>query len=263
MADARILFPQFRDEQSDSKYPFADHVTLTATNTTLQIAKNAFVDASFYLIYGGERLYLSEITITELSVTLVVEPIDQTVQATAVYDWRNPPENGVLDFYDSYGRPAGIILADIENLRQFRGWGLGVYTFAPTATEFAATVVIPAKEPGVRAIQDAGTAVLTGDVWLVGDSGVVLRAQSENPAVIRVDITGVPLFKRYNCADAQSTFPPKRFVKTINNCPPDIYGNFTITATEKSLSNGRDDTILRVYPELSGVVFEAIGRSNV
>lgn len=263
MAASRILFPQFRDEQSDSKYPFADYVTLTAPDGELQIAKNAFIDAAFYLIGAGERLYLSEIEITEINVTLTVTSVSGAFAATTTYDWRTPPANGVLNFFDANDRPAGMLLADLENLRQFRGWGLGAYVFPVTATEFAATVVTPAKEPGVRAIKTGAETFLTGDVWLVGDTGVVLRATPGDINVIRVDVVGVPLFKRYNCADAQSVFPPKRFVKTINNCPPDIYGNFTITATEKNLANGRDDTVLRVYPELSGVVFEALGRSNV
>lgn len=262
MAASRILFPQFRDEQSDSKYPFADNATLTTTDGLLQIAKNAFIDASFHLIGSGERLYLSAVEITEINVTLTITSISGSVSASASYDWRAPPTNGVLSFLDANGRPAGMLLANLENLRQFRGWGLGAYTFTASATEFSATVVIPAKEPGVRALKTSDGAFLTGDVWLVGDAGVVLRTTREETNVIRVDIVGVPLFKRYNCADAQSVFPPKRFVKTINGCPPDIYGNFTITATEKNLGNGRDDTVLRVYPELSGIVFAALGRSN-
>jgi hypothetical protein len=263
MSSSRILFPQFRDEQADSKYPFADYATLTTSDGTLQIEKNAFIDGSFYLIGAGERLYLSSIAITELDVTLTVTSVSGTFSATARYDWRTPPENGVLNFVDNRDRPAGMIVAVLENLRQFRGWGLGTYTFAVTATEFAAGIVIPAKEPGVRAVKTSDGAFLTGDLWLVGDAGVVLRATPGDVNVIRVDVVGVPLFKRYNCADAQSVFPPRRYIKTINNCPPDVYGNFTITATDKNLPAGRDDTVLRVYPELSGIVFEAIGRSNV
>jgi hypothetical protein len=263
MTASRVLFPQFRDEQSDSKYPFADHVTLTTTNNALQIAKNAFFDASFYLIGAGERLYLSTVEITEIEVSLTVTSVSGAFSAVAAYDWRQPPENGILNFFDENNRPAGILLANLESLRQFSGWGLGAYNFAVTATEFAATTIIPAKEPGVRAIKTDDGLFLTEDIWLIGDGGVVLRATPGDVNIIRVDVVGMPLFKRYNCADAQSVFSPKKFVKTINNCPPDVYGNFTITATEKNLSNGRSDTILRVYPELSGIVFEAIGRSNV
>lgn len=263
---ARLLFPQFRDEQSDSKYPFVDGATFTPRNTAAQIDKSAFksfTDAVFYPIGGGHRLYLASIIIDELFTRLVVVDIDRTVSISAVYDWRNPPANNVLNFFDEYDRPAGSIIAEVDNLNRFRGWGTGQYDFLPTATEFVATAVIPAKEPGVRLLQNADDAVFFGDIWFIGDAGIVLRAITDGDInVIRVDIVGEPLFQRYVCADADSVFQPRKFVRTINGCPPDAYGNFTITATEKLLTGGTNDTPLRVYPEAGSVFIAALNRST-
>jgi hypothetical protein len=260
MAGSRILFPQFRNEQSDSKYPFADTATLRAANANLTLNKSVFIDATFYIIGGGARVFLSRVIVAETQIRFVVETTAPAVTASAAYDWRTPPDNGVLALYDEFGRPAGLLLADINYLREFSSWAAGSYVFGATAAEFVATTFIPAKEPGVRAIKTAAGDFLTNDVWLIGDGGVVLRF--EEPNIIRVDIVGIPLFRRFACAGAENVFPPKRFVKTINGCPPDEYGNFTLTASAAGLPDGRDDTILRIYPTTSGLVVDAIGRSN-
>lgn len=61
MSGARILYPEFRDEQSDSRYPFADSATLVSTtNAAAVIAADTFIDASFFPI-GGARLCTSRL----------------------------------------------------------------------------------------------------------------------------------------------------------------------------------------------------------
>jgi hypothetical protein len=260
MAGSRILFPQFRDEQRDSKYPFADGATLRAMNANLALSKSLFIDATFYIIGGGARVFLAQVVVTETRVKFVVETTAPSRAASAEYDWRTPPDNGVLALYDEHARPAGILLADPAELRAPSSWQVGNYAFGPDAAEFAATTFVPAKEPGVRAIKTAAGDFFTNDVWFIGDGGVVLRF--EEPNIIRVDVVGIPLFRRFACAGAENVFPPKRFVKTINNCPPDKYGNFTLTASPVGLLDGRDDTVLRVYPTTSGLIIDAVGRSN-
>lgn len=263
MSGSRILFPQFRNEQIDSKYPFADRATLKATNADLTIDKAAFLDASFYVIGGGGRVFLSRVVVTETRVQFVIETTSPAVTVSAEYDWREPPSDGALPLTDAAGRPAGLLLANVHDreaaagLNDFRSWPLGDYAFGLSAAEFVTTTFIPAKEPGVRALKTAAGDFITNDTWLIGDGGVVLR--HEEPNIIRVDIVGLPLFRRYACADAQSVFPPKRFVKTINGCPPDEFGNFTFTATANGLEDDANDTVLRIYPTTSGLVISALG----
>jgi hypothetical protein len=137
-------------------------------------------------------------------------------------------------------------------LNELAAWTVGTHTFTQAATEFVATVVIPAAEPGVRGLLTEQNELLTGDVWLVGNAGVVLSAV--DPSTIRVDVVGVPLFKRFVCAP-QTEFPTKKFLKTINGCGPDPYGNFTITSTEKSV----DHPAIRVYPINGTLTLDTIG----
>lgn len=257
MTSSRLLFPEFRDEQSDSKYPFVDNATLVSSAANFAIEKTAFIDATFYPIGGGGSVFLSQIAVAETVITLTFTTTSPAVTATAIYDWREPLAGGVLPVIDAYGRPAGMVLVDTDKLRELSGWPVADYTFAQAATTFVATAFIPAKEPGVRAIKSAAEDFLTNDVWLIGDGGVALRF--EEPNIIRVDIVGIPLFRRFACGDAETVFPPRRFVKTINGCPPDEYGNFTFTATDAGLAAGASGNVLRVYPTLSGLVIDAVG----
>ena len=64
MSASQLLFPEFRDEQRDSKYPFSDRSTFTAIDNALVLSKQAFVDATIYIIDGRGAAYISEIAST-------------------------------------------------------------------------------------------------------------------------------------------------------------------------------------------------------
>lgn len=261
MSSSRILFPQFRDEQSDSKYPFVDYATLTSPAANVKINPNLFVDASFFGIGLGAGVYISSITVATSTVTIRVGDSAGADKLATTFALLTPPEDGVLTFTDAFGRPGGVLLSDPDAggdtaLSVFSSWPTGTHTFTAAATEFVATVVVPAAEPGVRGlvVEDAAESILTGDVWLVGRGGVVLRAEDEQ--TIRVDIVGVPLFKRFVCAP-QTEFATKNFLQTINNCGPDDFGNFIFTATDKDTER----PVLRVYANNDTLVFSAAGPS--
>ena len=261
MAGAHIIFPQFREEQSDSKYPFTDSATLAASSGVATLSNDIFIDAVFYPIGGGSNAHISQITVTTNLVTVTVATDGPEVLITGSYDpLRFTEDNSTIDFYDSYGRPAGVLIFNQDRIAEIYQWGFGIYTFDADATEFVATACTPANEPGVRAIRINGEEFITGDITLVGDAGVVLRAQPNN--TIRVDVVGVPLFNRFACRAANKEPEPKRFVSTINGCHADEFGNFTITATNHDTPAG-DDTTLRVYPTDYGLVIEAVGGSAV
>jgi len=261
MSGARIIFPEFRDEQSDSRYPFADTATLTSTNGVV-IPRDLFFDAALYVINATTPLYISSISVGAV-VTITIGDAAELNAATAQYNPLSPPDNGALDLIDSNNRPVGILVGNKDNLSAIGGWEPITHKFTKTATEFVSGVVVPAKEPGVRALTATDTAAfLTGDVWLVGRRGIMLRETAPN--TIRVDIVGVPLFKREDCFKQESSasssqpvapFPPKQFLRTINGCGPDKFGNFTIAALTKSAS----DTTLRIYVEDSVLKIAAVG----
>lgn len=256
MAGERILFPDFRDEQADSKYPFTDSSSLRVTGTQLEIARDAFIDASLYPIGASGQIYISAITITTFDVTIALGDGGDTRRCAAAFNPTTPPEDGVLKFTDRYGRPAGILLSTPLALSVFGGWPGGTYNLRPVEASFVAAVFIPAQEPGVRAVLPETEEFLTGDVWLVGNRGVVIRKEGED--IIRVDIVGEPLFKRYLCED-QGKFTPPKFVKTINGCGPDEFGNFLLTATNHLAG----DAVLRIYAENNLLRIETVGRKVV
>ena len=258
MSGARILFPEFRDEQSASRYPFADTATLQSdADASISIAPDTFIDASFFIIGGQQRTYISAITVTTQTLTITVGDAELANRATTTYNPLSPPVDGVLLFEDQYGRPAGMLLSTPTALARFSGWGGGTYEFTLAQTEFVSSVVIPANEPGVRALRPETKQFLTGDIWLVGDQGVVLR--QDGPSVIRIDIIGVPLFRRFLCEPQSEDFPTKRYLKTINGCGPDEFGNFTFTATNQAAP----DAVLRIYADGETIVIDTVGRSVI
>lgn len=260
MAGEHIIFPQFRDEQAASRYPFGDSATLTAADGLTTLAPDVFIDAAFYPIGGGERAHISQIVVAVNKITITVATVNPAVTITAEYDpLRTASGQNTITFFDSYGRPAGIIIFNEKRIAEIYQWGFGAYTFSPAATSFVPTVCVPATEPGVRGLLINGEDFATGDVTLLGDAGVVLRVIGEN--VIRVDVVGVPLFNRFACEAAEKIKPPPRFVSTINNCRADEFGNFIITATNRTVPG--DSTVLRIYPSDYGLIVDTVGGSDV
>jgi hypothetical protein len=260
MAGARILYPQFRDEQADSRYPFADSASLVSTEQKLDIGRDTFFDATIYTIGGSRQAYISSIFVSQQQVDIRVGDVANKDRATASFNPRSPPESGVLDLFDEFGRPAGRLLSVPLALARFSGWPAATHTFSVAAAEFVSTVVIPAREPGVRALKTLDGPIMTGDVWLVGGRGVVVR--KEDDTTIRIDIIGEPLFSRYIC-DEFNRFEPKTFLQTLTidgvTCGPDEYGNFIVTAT----GHGANDTVLRVYPQDGNIKIDTVGRKVV
>lgn len=260
MSAARILFPQFRDEQSDSRYPFADRATLISQERKLEIGRDTFIDAAIHVIGGAPRAYISSIVVTPTLITINVGDTSNRNTATAAFNPLAVPADGALELVDGYNRPAGMLLSSALALATFSAWPNETHTFRIADTEFVASVVIPANEPGVRALVGADNVPLTGDIWLVGDHGVVLRAPDAH--TIRVDVVGEPLFQRVVC-EPVSRFQPKTFLKTITvngvTCGPDEYGNFAFTAT----GHGASDTILRIYYQDGTIKIDTVGKKAV
>lgn len=251
MAGTRIIFPQFRDEQSDSRYPFVDTATLR-TDSGLDAGKYTFIDAVLHPINGEEGVYISSIFVQLGQVTIWIGDQTTTKTCSAAFTTIGADPPNELPLIDIYGRPAGLLLVNSVEVSKFAGWPQGEHLFRPAATTFVSTVVIPAQEPGVRAVMPATEEFLTDDLWLIGDQGVVVRGVSDT--VIRFDIVGEPLFQRFLCGPLNK-FDAPTFVKTINGCPPDEYGNFTITATNLSAR----DAALRVYPENNTLRIDFLG----
>ena len=246
----RIIFPEFRNELEFTRYPFADAATLLSSNTRQELEKDIFLDASLYPIGGSVQLFISSIVVTARRVTIWLSDRLTNNIASSTFDPLDPPEN--LEFTDAYGRPAGILVSDALRLSRFAAWEIAEHVFAVQATEFVASCVIPTPGVGVRGLVSPAGEILTGNVWLIGDNGVVLRA--ENECTIRVDIVGDPLFVRKLCQQADLFVTPRPLL-TINGCPPDANGDYKLVVGDH-LS---PETVLRINPTDDGLQIEAVG----
>ena len=245
---------EWRDQVKPTKYPFTDTSTLL-TSDNLSFDRESVYDASFYIINWNSRLFLTSIEVysdPNKLVRLNIGDVSTNKAAYADIDPFNIPE--IIRFEDTMGRQAGIMVVDPVSLSFLQSWSLGAHTFRANA-EFVPSVVTPMPAGYVTSLKDANGNYISGDVWLVGDNGVVLRSEGDQ---IRVDIVGDPLFKRREYDDPDM-FPTPRFIKTINNYEPDDYGDFKIVVGDYQAR----DTILRIYPDpsLPGLRIELMGQS--
>lgn len=250
----RIIFPEFRDELEFTNYPFADGASLTTEAGNHSIDQSTFLDASLYPIGGAENQYISKVEITLRAITIRVSDHVTPDLCYATFDPLQPPS--VLEFWDDYGRPAGVMISEPPRLSRFSAWDRGTHTFARGTTEFCASCVIPTPEIGVRGILTENDELLTGDVWIAGENGVTVREIINNQ--IRVDVVGDPLFVRKQC-DPLELFEPPLFIKTINHCPPDALGDFRIEVNDYDAP----ETIMRIVHTNNGLRIEAAGYPNI
>ena len=241
----RILHPQFRDENADSRYPFTDSSTLLGS-AGRQLDENWLLDALLYPPNNTSPLAVLSIEINGADMTVFVGVSSSgTVLCSGTISLEDTPD-GSIPMTDEFGRPAGILLADPNALTALRQYAIGTVSFAPGTAEFVASVVVATPEPGVRNFADKTNPPLANDVWLVGENGVQLTKTEEG--YVRVDIVGEPLFVRFTCAET-AAFEAPVFLRTINSIPPTYWGGFTlqvgrVLSTKPALRIfSQDDTI--------------------
>ena len=243
---SKIAFNDWRAENEQRSYPFADDSTLT--NGTVTLAKALFIDGRLYPIGGDAELYLGRITRAGNNIEFAITTEVGGDLAAASYDVTDIPANGELAFHDDYGRPAGMLLSSQEALQAFSGLNTGEYEFLLAQTRFAPAVIVAQPAVGVRGfVTDEGD-FFAGDVWLVGEDGVVLRRDDDGS--LRIDIIGDPFAARKLCEDEEAgdseieALRPYCPIKTLNGVAPDDQGNFQmLIGSNQSLSN-----ILRITP---------------
>lgn len=240
-----IVFGDWRDDNQRRTYPFADGVTLT--NGTLVLPKSLFIDGRLYPIGGNEDLYLSRVTRDGSAIIFGIKADATNELATASYDVTDIPETGELAFHDVYGRPAGMLLATEESLRAFSGLNSGTYAFNSAQARFATAVVVPQPNAGVRGFILPSGDVMAGDVWIVGEDGIVVRKDTDGS--LRIDLVGDPFATRKLCEDEEADedielLQPYCPLETINAIPADELGNFDLLVG----SNDSLATVLRITP---------------
>lgn len=243
---SKIVFGDWRDDNVQRKYPFADDALLTSA--LLTIPNSLFLDGRLYPIGGNETLYLNRITRSGSVITFAVFATGPGELATASYDVTAIPADGQLAFYDTYGRPAGMLLSSETALQAFSGLNSGEYVFTADQTKFAPAVNVPQPEVGVRGFVLPSGDAMFGDVWIVGEDGVVVRRDTDGS--LRIDIIGDPFAARKLCEDEQvgdedvDLISPYCPLETINGIPANDLGNYRmLVGSNQSLS-----TLLRITP---------------
>lgn len=292
----RILYPQFRDQFEPTTYPFVAKARLRNDAGDF-LLEGTLLDAHLYPIGAKERMYLSKVVVEHGHVTIHIGDAYNQSLASGTFEVTDPPDHVLLT--DDYNRPAGILVSQRQRLALFQTWGTGTHEFLLGDTEFASTCCMPMPEIGVRGLLlDDGT-LFTGRVWILGEDGVVVRystmllpagcyrglegADMENRGdllledgipmgldnsgtteipLIRVDIVGDPLFRRYLCEGENLFTTPNpirklriRHAGGVFECPPNADGNFTIQMNDDLAAN----TVLRIRVDPAGIVFEAVG----
>lgn len=227
----RIKHPEWRASNELSQFPFSDNATLrNVAGDTLLVG--TFIDAALYPPGGQSDMYLSKVVVTGSSVTIHIGDSHTSERASTTFNPAEPP--AYLRLTDSHGRPAGILVSEPARLAIFLSWGPGTHEFTQQATALVAAVCIPKPGVGLQGVQLPNGEIVTGDIWIVGDDGVVLSAENEIipgafgaadtvESVIRVDVVGDPLFRRRLCA-APGDFPTQRFLESLTFCTPPIAG---------------------------------------
>jgi len=160
-----------------------------------------------------------------------------------------------VELTDTYDRPVGVLVVDRDYVMMLVTWSLGDHTFSRTSTPFAATVVHPMPEAGVRGFLLSDGTFFAGDVWFVGGEGVVFAEES---GTLRVDVAGDPYYVERRCQEANGQYTEaERFVASINGLSPNAAGNISITPG----SNVAEDSTLRIIalPGETGLRFELVG----
>ena len=250
----RIRAESFRAQYGSSRYPFADTASLLTTDGSREFPAAAITDASLYPPSAdGRVIYMSSVVVSDGTVTLHFS--DGTGRTVAAAEFRPADVGDVVAVYDSYGRPAGVLVNGNGSMAELSAWPEATYLFKKDAAAMAPRCVIPTPETGVRGILTDDGELLTGDVLIVGDNGVVARTGNVTGS-IRIDVVGDPLFRRKLCRPIQ-LFETPRFLRTINGCEGDAYGNFTITAGD----NIAAQTVVRIYAKDGSLVIEAVGNT--
>lgn len=214
---ARTIFPEYRDQYQNTKYPFADTVSLTDSSGEVVIPESLFIDAGFCFPAGFP--YLSKLNVQSSQIVLTVQ--SDGLEALCTLPLDDLPD--VLYFKTEQGKSMGCLVSEKARLSWFASLSTGEYLFYPENTAFAVRCNIPSKVLGVSSI-GAESGALTGNVWLVGADGVFLRQEGNG---VRVDILGEVLFKRARCSNP-SLFKTPNYLRTLNYMGPDLYGNLFI-----------------------------------
>jgi len=165
-----IYHDEWRQENTQRNYPFADDMLLTATSGEL-LPQDYLIDAMLYPPGVNDQLYLHSIAGTEFFIG-AVSTRSIVATGTAI--------GSTVRLLDTMSRPAGLLLLG-------SGFTPRAMQFSSAMTLFCSTCVLPHADYGVRGLVLPDGTILTGDITLKAGLGVRLT-QTGN--VIGIDFVG-------------------------------------------------------------------------
>ncbi len=240
-----IVYPQWRNGNEEINYPFSDRATLENSDG-IGVDQDLFDDARLYPIGGDAGLYLTRINVTGTLVTFGIGDETNGELATGSYDVNSAPDQ--VRLVDAYGRAAGILVSSSDRLALLLStYGPGDTVFEPAQTEFAPTVAIPMPQVGVRGLLLDDGEIISGDLYLAGADGIVLRLED---GFLRVDAIGDPYALVKSCEAEGLPLPEFCGLKTINGISPNSRGDFKLGVG----GNLAADPVIRIEADETGQI---------
>ena len=190
------------------KYPFTDGSTMTSTDG-VEVPPFWATDAHLYPPGGTATQYINSISITSKKITITVA--DENGKELCRGECKANDNQVVL--YDEYHRVSGLLLGNMQALQSVATVPSEL-VFSENALSFVASVVVPQSATEVTGFLTSEDEILYGDVWLVGEDGIVFK--DEGNGIVRMHVVGDPNYVRRACNEEDQDFPsPKPLQKII------------------------------------------------
>jgi len=236
----------------DTSYPFRDSGTFLGKDGQF-IAPTVFKDAVLYPVSNEHDWYISKIKFQFTGSVITIssaEGIDLTCTVTSYTSGTSFP------IVDSLGREVGLLIVEPFQLMAVSAPNTEV-TFNSDSMPFVPSVIFPQGAGAVTSIGDATGKAGSGDLWLIGENGIVLEVSSN---AVTFNASGDPLYVRKFCQDEAIPYPVRRPLKSLNvvfngtsfNAVPDSYGNVQFRVPG-------NDGIFRITPTTNGLKFSIVG----
>lgn len=276
----QIVYSEFRDATSGTKYPFIDTASLTSNGANdapiITLPNDLFIDLSIFIPGNiGFGVILSDINVSQSTVSIyfgygsgaragsstycvgTISMLQDIVDEDAtipLYLTALSPTNA--SYVDKTKRVGTVVMNKLK-LAYFKGLPLGHYIFNPdTSTRVVPSCIVAMPNLGVTSIsvnERTKDNTVSGRIWLVGHDGVFLRTDANDPNRIRIDVVGDNLYKK--AALGVEKYDYAKPIRSINNVPADEFGGFIISTT------GLTDA-LRVNTDSDGITMFMAGAIN-
>lgn len=217
----RQIINTWQDENAKDLYPFDDQSTLKSLDGT-ELDNSLIVDAAIHPAGVTSFAFLESVEISEGSLTFVVSDETNAVRCVGQWPMYGATDETVVPLLDQKNRPGGLLVLNPAVAKNLIRTTTGSFTFEQRAARFVPSVTRYIKEPIVTEIADGVTLPADGDVYLVGEMGVLLNCFSYQEmhdgelipvTVVRVNAVGSSLSKRERCTNAN--FDTPRFIKEV------------------------------------------------